>query len=153
MYLANNTRLNIIFAVNLLARYSVTPTMLHWNRVKDVLRYLQDTPDLSFFYPKNQDLSLIVYADAGYLSDPHNDKSQTGFMFSHGGTTISWKPYKQALISTSSHHFEIIALYEASRECACLRRVINRIHVLCGIEPIGSPTIIYEDNAACVAKM
>jgi hypothetical protein len=31
--------------------------------------------------------------------------------------------------------------------------VKNHIQVLCGIEPIGSPTIIYEDNAACVAQM
>jgi hypothetical protein len=31
MHLTNNTRLDIIFAVNLLARYSVAPTMCHWN--------------------------------------------------------------------------------------------------------------------------
>jgi hypothetical protein len=37
MYLANNTRPDIAFAVNLLVRYSVTPTMRHWNGVKDVL--------------------------------------------------------------------------------------------------------------------
>jgi hypothetical protein len=31
--------------------------------------------------------------------------------------------------------------------------VINHIQVLCDIEPIGSPTIIYEDNTACIAQM
>jgi hypothetical protein len=31
--------------------------------------------------------------------------------------------------------------------------VINHIQVLCSIEPIGSPTIIYEDNTACIAQM
>jgi hypothetical protein len=40
MYLANNTRSDIAFAVNLLTRFSVAPTIRHWNRVKDVLRYL-----------------------------------------------------------------------------------------------------------------
>jgi hypothetical protein len=89
MYLANNTRPDIAFTVNLLIRYSATPTMHYWNGVKDVLRYLRGTPDLSLFYPKNQDLCLISYADAEYLSDLHNDKSQTGFVFLHGGTTIS----------------------------------------------------------------
>jgi hypothetical protein len=39
------------------------------------LRYLQGTPDLSLFYLKNQDLSLIGYADTRYLSDTHNGKS------------------------------------------------------------------------------
>jgi hypothetical protein len=56
---------------------------------------------------------MIGDTDAGYLSDPHNGKSQTGFVFLHGGTTISWKSFKQTL-TTSTNHYEIIALYEAS---------------------------------------
>jgi hypothetical protein len=63
------------------------------------------------------------------------------------------KSCKQTLIGTSTNHSEIIALYEAARECSCLRRVINHIQVSCAIEPIGSPTIIYEDDVACVAQM
>jgi hypothetical protein len=31
--------------------------------------------------------------------------------------------------------------------------VINHIQVSCGVEPIGSSTIIYEYNVACVAQM
>jgi hypothetical protein len=31
--------------------------------------------------------------------------------------------------------------------------VINHIQISCGNELIGSPTIIYEDNAACIAQM
>jgi hypothetical protein len=117
MYLTNNTRLDIAFAVNLLARFSADPTIRHWNGVKDVLQYLQDTLDLDLFYKKNQDLSLIGYVDVGYLSDPHNGKSHTGIMFLHGGTVISWKSCKQTRISTSTNHPKIIALYEAAREC------------------------------------
>jgi hypothetical protein len=89
MYLAKNTRPDIAFTINILVRYSTTPIMRHWNGVKDVLRYLRGTPDLCLFYLKNQDLSLIGYVDAGYLSDPYNSKSQTGFVFLHGGTNIS----------------------------------------------------------------
>jgi hypothetical protein len=44
---------------------------------------------MGLFYKENQDLSLIGYVDAGYLSDPHNGKSQTGFIFLYGGTPIS----------------------------------------------------------------
>jgi hypothetical protein len=49
--------------------------MCYWNGVKFVLRYLWGTADLGLFYPKNQDVMLIGYADAGYLNDPHNGKS------------------------------------------------------------------------------
>jgi hypothetical protein len=74
-------------------------------------------------------------------------------VFLHSGTTIIWKSYKQTIIGTSTNHSEIRALYEVARECAWLCRVINYIQVLCGIELIGSSTIIYEDNVACIAQM
>jgi hypothetical protein len=38
---------------------------------------------------KKQDSKLIGYAHAGYLSDPRNARSQIGYVFLHGGTTIS----------------------------------------------------------------
>jgi hypothetical protein len=40
MYLTNNTRPDIVFTVNLFVRFSIAPTIRHWNGVKDVLRYL-----------------------------------------------------------------------------------------------------------------
>jgi hypothetical protein len=33
------------------------------------------------------------------------------------------------------------------------RRMINHIQQSCGIGAIDSPTIIYEDNSACVTQM
>ena len=96
---------------------------------------------------------MIGYADAGYRSDPHNAKSQTGFVFLCGGTTISWRSCKQTLVTTSTNHSEIIALYEAARECVWIRRMISHIQKSCGLNTMDTPTIIYEDNAACVAQM
>ena len=121
MYLVNCTRPNIAFAVNLLARHSANPTRRHWVGVKTILRYLNGTQDLGLYFPKIQDLRLVGYADAGYRSDPYNARSQTGFVFLYGGTAISWTSCKQTLVATSTNHSEIIALYEATRECAWLR--------------------------------
>ncbi|KAM2958413.1 hypothetical protein FF2_025280 [Malus domestica] len=102
LYLAQCTRPDISFSVNLLARYSNAPAHKHWNGVKDIFRYLKD---------------------AGYLSDPHRARSQTGSIFTIGDTVISWKSTKQTLVVTSSNHVEILALHEASRECFWLREL------------------------------
>ena len=96
---------------------------------------------------------MVGYCDAGYLSDPHNAKLQTAFVFLHGGTTFSWKSTKQTLMATFTNHSEIIALYEASRECVWLRRMMNFVQGSTGIGSLESPTIIYEDNAACIVQM
>ena len=37
MYLANCTRPDIAFSINLLARYSSAPTKRHWNVIKHIL--------------------------------------------------------------------------------------------------------------------
>jgi hypothetical protein len=51
------------------------------------------------------------------------------------------------------NHLEIIVLYEASRECVWLHRMIDHIQKSCEICAIESPIIIYEDNIACVTQM
>ena len=89
---------------------------------------------------------MIRYTDAGYLSDPHNEKFQIGFVYLHGGTAISWKSSKQTLTATSTNHSKIIARYETSHECVWLRRMINHMQQSWGIGSIESLTIIYEDN-------
>ncbi|GJY42003.1 disease resistance CC-NBS-LRR class family protein [Tanacetum coccineum] len=101
--------------------------------------------DIAFF---------IGYADAGYLFDPHKARSQTGYVFTYGDTAISWRSTKQSLTATSSNHDELIALYEAGRECVWLRSMIQHIQEECGLKSIkGNPTILYEDNAACIAQI
>ena len=117
MYLASHTRPDISFYVNLLARYSSCPTRRHWNGVKHILRYLRGTLNMGLYYPKVPKAELIGYADAGYMSDPHNARSQTGYLFTCGDTTISWRSTKQSITATSSNHAEILAIHEANREC------------------------------------
>jgi hypothetical protein len=64
MYLANSTRPDIAFDVNLLARFSSAPTKRHWSGVKRILRYLRGTIDLGLYFRNKQNHSIIGYTDA-----------------------------------------------------------------------------------------
>ena len=79
---------------------------------------------MSLFYSRESKQQLLGYADAGYLSDPHKGRSQTGYVFNCNGTAISWRSVKQTMVSTSSNHSEILVIHEASRECIWLRYMI-----------------------------
>ncbi|XP_020266611.1 uncharacterized protein LOC109842110 [Asparagus officinalis] len=58
------------------------------------------------------------------------------------------------MVTTSSNHSEIITLYEASRECVWLRSLIRHICGSCGLAKDDiTPTVLYDDNATCVAQM
>ena len=154
MYLANCTRPDITFSVNLLARYSSAPIRRHWNGIKHILRYLSGTTDMGLFYSNKSKEKLLEYADAGYLSDPHKARSQTGYVFNYNGTAISWRSVKQTMMATSSNHSEIIAIHEASRECIWLRSMIHHIQESCGLSSVkDKPTILFEDNAACIVQI
>ena len=76
-YLANYTRPDIAFSVNLLARYSSALTKRHWNEIKHVLRYFRGTYDMRLFYSKTLEPQIFGYANVDYLSDPHKSRSQT----------------------------------------------------------------------------
>ncbi|XP_056692034.1 uncharacterized protein [Spinacia oleracea] len=44
---------------------------------------------MSLFFPNIFKEGLIGFADAGYLSDPHNGRSQTGYLFTCGDCGLS----------------------------------------------------------------
>lgn len=56
-------------------------------------------------------------------------------------------------MSTPTNHSEIIPLFEASRECVWLRRMMNFVQSSSEIGSLKSPTVIYRDNAAGIAHM
>ncbi|KAM2864490.1 hypothetical protein FF1_023138 [Malus domestica] len=77
-----------------------------------------------------------------------------GYVFTIGDTTISWRSTKQTLVATSSNHAEILALHEASRECFWLKAVMEHIRsTSCLTSVVDIPTMIFEDNAACIEQL
>ena len=65
---------------------------------------------MSLFYSNKSNFDLVDYADAEYLSNPHKLRSQTGYLFTCGGTAITWRSIKQTITTTSSNHAEILAI-------------------------------------------
>jgi hypothetical protein len=126
---------------------------LEWNGIKRVFCYHFGTLDFGLFYPIQSELTFRGYADARYLSDQSDAKSQTGCIFLIDSTAFSWRSTKQTLTTTSSNHSEIIALYETRRECLWLRNVINNIVECTGMSTKLPPTITYEDNQPCVDQV
>ncbi|GKD03676.1 hypothetical protein Tco_1178650 [Tanacetum coccineum] len=56
--------------------------------------------------------------------------------------------------ATSSNHAKILAIHDASQECVWLRSVIQHMRKSYGISSDKeAPTIIHEDNAACIARL
>jgi ribonuclease HI len=153
MWLANRTRPDIAFAVNVLARYTSKPTARHWAGVKRIFRYLRKTSDYGILYQRGTKWEIEGYADAGFKSDPITAKSQGGYAFIAGKGAISWRSKKQTRVATSTAHAELMALYEGGREAAWLWRLRTFVEGSTRLNSKVPPIAIHEDNEACIAQV
>ncbi|GJX74073.1 hypothetical protein Tco_0312668 [Tanacetum coccineum] len=65
MYLTAS-RPDLVFVVCMCARYQAKPTKKHLEAIKRVFRYLRGTIHMGLWYPKDNAMALIAYADADH---------------------------------------------------------------------------------------
>ncbi|XP_073291061.1 uncharacterized protein [Primulina huaijiensis] len=80
MYLTA-TRPDLMYVVCLISRFMASPTELHLQAAKSVLRYLKGTMDLGVFYRKEGSGELMAYTDSDYAGDVDDRKSTSGYVF------------------------------------------------------------------------
>jgi hypothetical protein len=138
------SRPDISTAVSFGAVHAAKPTKGAYTELLLIINYLYQTQEhgliLKALQP-NRALTLTCYVDASYLT--HADsKSHTGFCLSFGeiGTFYS-KSSKQTLVTTSSTHAEMRALYTLLIDILFVIGVCNDLG-----RPIELPAIVMEDN-------
>ena len=89
MYAMVCTSPNITHAVGVVSRYMSNPSKTHWKSVKWVMRYWRGTSDTYLCFPA-RDLKLEGFVDADLIGDIDSKKRTTYFVFTLGGTVISW---------------------------------------------------------------
>ena len=167
-------RLDIGYAVTLLARFSQCPTEEHYTALRGVCKYLRRTKDWGIVYwrdkpvttlpaiplaapsvdsslpdfPSTPLLQLTGFVDAAHATDLATRRSITGLVFTLAGGAIAYKSKLQPTVSTSSTEAEFIAAVHAAKIAKHLRFVMTEL----GYPPSG-PTSIYEDNQAAIAMI
>jgi hypothetical protein len=116
------------------------PKKLHCDLVKHILRYVNSN-SYSLTYKSNISNELIGWVDASYANQ-EKCKSTTGWLFTFGGTAISWLSSRQPVVALSSCEAELIAANSATQEAIWLNQLLSDI----GIESSTIP--LMEDNQA-----
>lgn len=89
-----HTRPNISYIVNKLSQFLQSPTTVHWQGVKRILRYLKGTMDYGLYLSKSDSLSLVVYTDADWACCVVDRKSIAAHCMYLGNSLISWSSKK-----------------------------------------------------------
>ncbi|XP_075659253.1 uncharacterized protein LOC142629157 [Castanea sativa] len=125
-YATDCTRLDIAYAVGVLARFTSKPNFEHWNAMTQLMRYLKRTAHYGLLYQRYPAV-LEGYSDASWNTLSGDSLSTTGYVFTIGGGAISWKSKKQQIIAKSTMEAELIALSSASEEAGWLRDLLSKI--------------------------
>jgi len=120
LYISNRTRPDISNAMGRLSSYTNNPSREHLTALKRVFQ-------ISYrHYWLLLDLHWISWCHKGYsyanwVTDSHDVKSTTGYVFMFGDVVVSWKFYKQIVIAKSTIESELITLDTTCSETEWLK--------------------------------
>jgi hypothetical protein len=148
------TRPDAAFAISDAARFMSCWTAVHFNAAMRILRYLYTTRERCIHIkPDTSAVKLYAYSDANW-ADPRSTsmivddkhKAQYGYVVCVAGCLLSWTSRRQQSRALSSMEAEFYAACETAKEVLWWRALLCEL----GLEQT-SPTVVYEDNKACIA--
>ena len=156
MYGMVHTMVCIMYALNVLSRYCNSPGPRHIAHLLHLLKYVKYAKQdrLKFhtyegptdLASMTEQLQLRFQCDADLGGNLDNDHSQTSYLGYLGGDLICWCSTDQGSVSTSTAESEIKAANHVLKsEVIPCRGIMN------GMGWKQKPTVIEEDNSACVA--
>ena len=126
MYAMVCTRPDIAQAVGVVSRFMNNPGKGHWEAVKWILRYLRGTSHYSLCFGGSNSC-LQGYVDSDMVGDIDGGRSTSGYVFTIGGTTISWISKLQQVVALSTTEVEYVATINASKKLIWLKRLMEEL--------------------------
>ncbi|KAE8702283.1 Squamosa promoter-binding protein 2 [Hibiscus syriacus] len=126
MYAMVCTRPDIAHVVGVVSRYMNNPGKVHWEAVKWILRYLRGTTNKALCF-KGGDTILTGYVDADLAGNVDIRMSTTGYVYTLGGTAVSWVSQLQKIVALSTTEAEYVAVTEAIKEMVWLQSFLEEL--------------------------
>lgn len=157
LYISNNTRPDIAFAVSQVARFTSNPKKSHARALIRIARYLQDTKEKGLIIKPNDNLGIDAYVDADFAgtwgSEPSTSRdsvrSRAGFVITFGGCPLTWYSKLIDTICLSTMMAEYIALSVCMRHLIPIRSICSDLCKSLGLEEMSKSrmhSVIFEDN-------
>jgi hypothetical protein len=133
LYVSNNTRPDITFAVSQVARFTAAPKKSHAKAIRTIVRYLAKTKDKGIIVKPNGTYDLETWVDADFAGlhgreppdDRNNVRSRMGYIITFGGIPLIWRSQLISEICNSTLHAEYVALANALRTLIPIRALLK----------------------------
>ena len=144
MWLANQTRPDILNAVRAGARYSHAPKLVRWKAALHILMFIRFTSSYGITFQRGtvNGVGLEVFVDSDIASRATDRRSVSGGVVMCAGACVSFFSRTQKSVTLSSTEAEYVAMAEGFKEAIFLRYIWSFIFPDCDVEC----TTIFEDN-------
>ena len=150
-YLANNTRPDIAFAVNHLARFLNNPSAEHISAARRILRYIAKHPDKGITFTRSNEKPILeAYSDADFAADPSTSRSTSGTLIRLASGPIFWKSHLQREVVLSTTEAEYLAATETCRQLQWIKSLFEELKLTKLIEGTEC-TNLYVDNQSALS--
>lgn len=129
MYAMVCTRPDIAHDVSVVSRFMSQPKKEHWQCMKRIFRYLAGTTDVGLIYDNETQCLVSGYCDSDYAGDVDTRRSVTGYVYTLGGSVISWKATLKSSVTLSTTEAEYMALTTAAKEGIWLRGLVSDLGI------------------------
>lgn len=136
------TRPDLAFNVHQLCQFMSSPTTVHFEAAKRVLR---GTLHHGISFTPGS-LSLIAFFDADWAGDPSDRRSTSDMLVILGPSPVSWSPKKQPTVSHSSTEAEYRTLDSTATEISWLLILFKELHIFLPHIPV-----LWCDNVTALA--
>ena len=92
------------------ARYTNSPSEIHWKTAVGILEYVFFTSDFGITFQRGGGLELVAYADADYASKATDRRSVSGGAVICAGVCVCWFSRTRKCVTFSTTEAEYVAL-------------------------------------------
>lgn len=139
------TRPDLAFSVSVMSQFMSSPTIYHWNALKQILCYLKETVGQGIMYANHGHEEIEAFSDADWAGSRSDRRSTSGFCVFVGGNLVSWKSKKQNVVSRSTAESE----YRGMANAICVLMWINHFMSEIGLKP-KLPAKLWCDNQEAI---
>ena len=129
MWIAKQTRPDIINAVRAVARYSAAPNLLHWQAALHIVMCIKSTSTYGNTFQRCLRCGdkLELYVDADYADEANDRRSVSGGVAMCAGACVSFYFRTQICVILSSTEAEYVAMASCFRETIFVPYIWSKI--------------------------
>lgn len=148
-FIANRTRPDISYSVNILSQFQQNPGISHWDGLLRLLGYVKFTRQYRLRLQCNLE-KLVVYSDADFAANRDDRTSVGGQIVMLDNSPVDWRTFKEKCVSLSTMESEFVAMTEATKNLVWYDRILRECRSRQIIRESDDKSILNVDNQAAI---